>query len=277
MFQRATKSKQKLRLGLEGPSGSGKTMGGLLIAKGMGGRIALIDTEEGSASLYADRFDFDTAQLKPPFTPERYAEHIHGAEEAGYDIIVIDSGSHEWIGGGGVLEIHDAMPGNSYTNWAKVNPRHDLFVQAILRSKAHIIVTFRAKQKHELVESNGKKEVKKLGMGIQQREGMDFELTAVLTMNSGKAMGSKDRTGLFPEDHWFKITEDTGKRLMDWLEDGVDPKADAIAMLKGAKSLNELVTIWKAKAIQWKALMGFDEIEATKDELKAKFTAEEAA
>jgi len=220
MFKKAERKQAKLRLGIDGPSGSGKTYGALLIAKGMGGKVAVIDTEEGSASLYSDLCEFDVAELRPPFEPERYVKLIKGAEQAGYDTIIIDSGSHEWMGSGGILEIHDAMPGNSYTNWSKVNPRHEAFVQAILRSPCHIICTLRSKQKHELVETNGKKEVKKLGMGAQQREGVEYELTTVLSMNAGKANGTKDRTGLFQQDHWFTITEDTGRTIAGWLNSG---------------------------------------------------------
>lgn len=233
MFKRAERNKAKLRLGIEGPSGSGKTYGALLIAKGLGGKVAVIDTEEGSASLYADLCEFDVAELRPPFSPERYVELIQQAESAGYDTIIIDSASHEWIGTGGVLEIHDQMPGNSYTNWGKVNPRHEAFVQAILRSKCHVICNFRSKQKHELVESStGKKEVKKLGMGAQQREGIEYELTTVLTLHSGKATSNKDRTKLFPADHWFTITEDTGKTLATWLNSGSESNLIDISAMK---------------------------------------------
>ena len=255
MFVKAERKKAKLRLGLDGPSGSGKSMGALLIAKGIGGKVAAIDTEEGSLSLYSDLLDFDVSELRPPFTPESYVKRIHEAEAAGYDIIIIDSASHEWMGQGGVLDIHDNMPGNSYTNWAKVNPRHNEFIEAILRSKCHIICTLRSKQKHEMVEVNGKKEVKKLGMGAQQREGVEYELTTVLSLDSGRANGSKDRTKLFRDGDWFVITEDTGKMILDWLNSGKDSPApfapDELAgILAGANSVDDLGALYKSAMFQ---------------------------
>jgi hypothetical protein len=118
-FTKATRKKSKLRIALSGPSGAGKTMGALLIAKGIGGKIAVIDTERGSASMYAHITDYDTLEMTPPFSPERFVEAINTAEAAGYDIVIIDSMTHEWNGTGGVLEIVDlaakaSRSGNSY-------------------------------------------------------------------------------------------------------------------------------------------------------------------
>jgi KaiC/GvpD/RAD55 family RecA-like ATPase len=117
-----------MRLAIAGPSGSGKTYSALLIARGLvgpEGRIAVIDTERGSASLYADLTPFDVAELAPPFTPERYVEAIRAAEKAGYDAIVIDSLSHAWAGPGGILDLHDAAAAkekNAFAAWRLVTP-----------------------------------------------------------------------------------------------------------------------------------------------------------
>ena len=51
---KAVRKKAKLRLALTGPSGSGKTLSALLLAKGLGGPIAVLDSERDSASLYAE-------------------------------------------------------------------------------------------------------------------------------------------------------------------------------------------------------------------------------
>ena len=107
MFKKAERKQAKLRLALSGPSGSGKTTGALLIAKGIGGKIAVLDTERGSASLYADLVDFDVVELSPPYTPKRYIEIIHAAEKEGYTTLILDSITHEWNGQGGILEIVD--------------------------------------------------------------------------------------------------------------------------------------------------------------------------
>src|SRR5690625_5934144 len=79
VFQRASKAQRKARIGLVGPSGAGKTYTALTIAEGLGGRITLIDTENRSASLYADRFTFDTLQLDT-FAPATYRSEEHTSE-----------------------------------------------------------------------------------------------------------------------------------------------------------------------------------------------------
>lgn len=221
-FKKAERKQAKLRLALAGPSGAGKTMSALRIAKGMGGKIAVIDTERGSASLYSHVVDFDTLDLGPPYTPERYIDAIAAAEQAGYDTLIIDSITHEWDGKGGCLEMNENLAnakykGNTWSAWNETTPRHRAFLDAIIQSKCHIIATMRSKT--ETVQGEGKK-VMKLGMKVVQREGSEFEFTTVLDIvhDSHMATTSKDRTGLFADPH--VITEDTGKRLLAWLNSG---------------------------------------------------------
>lgn len=179
-FKQATKKQLKLRLALAGPSGSGKTYSALAIASGLGERIAVIDTEHGSASLYADRFKFDTLTLGS-FAPSTYVEAIHAAESAGYEVIVIDSLSHAWMGKDGALEQVDAAAkrnkGNSYVAWRDVTPQHNALVDAMVQCKAHLVGTMRTKMAYEIGDENGKKSVKKLGMAPIQREGLEYEFT----------------------------------------------------------------------------------------------------
>lgn len=221
-FKTATKSQAKARILLSAASGAGKTTAALTLASSIGKKIAVIDTEAGSASLYADRFAFDVLELSPPYEPERFIEAIAAAESAGYDVIVLDSITHEWSGPGGCLEIKTKM-GDRFQDWAKVTPRHDKFIQAMMRSKAHIIATVRAKQGYSMDE-RGK--VQKQGMDPQQRDGIDFEFTICWNINAQHlADAQKDRTRLFdgkPE----VISAETGKRLMEWLNSGaaVAPK-----------------------------------------------------
>lgn len=216
MFKKATKAQAKARLLFSGASGSGKTTAALTVAAQLGKRIAFIDTEAGSASLYADRFDFDVLELSPPYAPERFIEAIEAAESAGYEVIVIDSITHEWSGPGGCLDIKTKM-GDRFQDWAKVTPRHDRFIQAMMRSKAHIIATVRAKQGYSMDE---KGKVQKSGMDPQQRDGIDFEFTVCWNINAQHmAEAQKDRTRLFdgkPE----VITAETGERLAKWLSAG---------------------------------------------------------
>lgn len=225
-FQKATKQNATIKLALTGPSGSGKTYSALLIAKGLGGKTALLDTEFGSASLYSDIFDFDTWDEQDPngFPPEYYIRVIQAAEAAGYQNLIIDSLSHEWSGRGGCLEIADALGktkfrGNSYVAWGEVTPRHNRLIEAIVSARINIIATMRAKTEYALNkdEKTGKTTPQKLGLGAVQRDGMDYEFTTMfeLDRDSHIANAGKDRTSLFRDP--FVITEDTGKRLADWL------------------------------------------------------------
>src|SRR5258708_7618644 len=156
-LRKAQKQKAKLRIGLAGTSGSGKTYSALLLASGMTDwdKICVIDTENGSADLYDHLGAYNVITLTAPFMPERYIEAIHAAEDAGMEVIIIDSITHEWDGKGGCLEIVEevtkaSMSKNSYTAWAKVTPRHNGFVQTILQSPCHVITTVRRKQDYDM-------------------------------------------------------------------------------------------------------------------------------
>ena len=219
-FQRAERRRAKARIAITGPSGSGKSMAALLIAKGIGGKIAAIDTENESLSLYADIAPFDTQVLRAPFTPERYIAMIQEAEQERYDSIIIDSLTHEWMGKGGILEIHDAMPGNSWANWAKVTPRHNKLIEAMLQSTAHIIVTMRSKTEYVQTQKGGREVVEKVGTAPQQRDGMDYEFTLCLDVQQSHVAGaSKDRTGLWL-NRYEMITVKHGQEMLDWLNKG---------------------------------------------------------
>jgi len=222
MFQKATRKSSKLRLALTGPSGSGKTFSSLQIAKGLGGRIAMIDTERGSGTLYANVCDYDVLQLDPPYEPKKYIQGIRGAEEAGYNVLIIDSLSHAWCGEGGILTIHDRVAKavrNSFDAWREVTPQHNQLVDAILASSCHVIVTMRTKTGYEVITENGKTKVNKVGLAPIQREGLEYEFTVVmdLSIEGHVATASKDRTGLF-DGIRFSPGSGTGSALLNWLE-----------------------------------------------------------
>lgn len=227
MFRKAERKKAKLRLGISGPAGSGKTYSALLIAKGIGGKIALVDTEHGSGELYAHLVNYDVAILKPPFTPIRYIQLMKEAEAAGYEIIILDSISHAWAGEDGLLDMQSKVAkssGNSYTAWREITPLHNQFVEAILQSPGHIIATMRSKVDYVLeLNDRGKQVPRKIGLAPIQREGMDYEFTTVfdLIQDSHLATVSKDRTSLF-DGCPFTPTVETGKLLLDWLNRGIE-------------------------------------------------------
>lgn len=227
-FVKAVRTQSRLRLGLDGPSGSGKTYTALMAATAMakGGKIAVIDTERNSASLYSDQFTFDVVCLDN-FHPQNYVDMIHAAEEGGYAVIVIDSLSHAWEGEGGVLDQHDAAVKrqkvqNSFTAWKDVTPIHRDLVDAILQSKCHIIVTMRSKTEYVLeeVESNGRKiqRPKKVGMAPVQRQGMEYEFTIVadldvdhvMVVSKSRMSDIADAVVTKPDVKWFQ-------RIADWL------------------------------------------------------------
>lgn len=223
MFQKAQRTQSKLKIALTGPSGSGKTYSALLLATGLGGKIAVIDTENGSASLYADRFDFEVLNIRPPFTTEKFIKALDIASKAGFQVVIMDSITHAWSGEGGLLEQKEQLDargkGNSYTNWGTITKKHEAFKSAFLQSPIHVICTMRSKTEYVLVENEkGKQAPKKVGMAPVQRDGMEYEFTTVfdIAMNH-EAEVSKDRTGLFPADGFFKISEDTGKLLAQWI------------------------------------------------------------
>ena len=225
-IRKARRSATKLRLLLAGPSGSGKTWGALSIAKGMGGRTVVIDTEEGSSDLYDHLHEFDVIDLRPPFSPEAYIEAITAAEAAGYEVIIIDSVTHCWSGPGGCLEILEDVAkaqfrGNTWSAFSVITPRWRAFVDKILRSPAHVICCGRSKTETAQVDDHGKKKVAKLGMKLEARDGLEFEFTCCLDIihDGHYATVSKDRTGLFAGDP-KPITPETGERLAKWLAGG---------------------------------------------------------
>jgi AAA domain len=228
-FTKAVRKRAKARIGICGPAGSGKTMSALKLAFGIvgpGGRIAVLDTENESTSLYAHLGDYDVDVIKPPFTIEKYINGIRDAEKLGYDLLIIDSLSHGWAGTGGILEFVDAKSesakGNKFAGWREATPKHNSLVDAMLQSSMHIIGTMRSKTEYVLVEDEkGKKVPKKVGMAPVQREGLDYEFTLVFDIDQERhiACSSKDRTELF--DGFFgKLTEEHGKSIREWLDSG---------------------------------------------------------
>ncbi len=241
LFKPAQRAQAKMRLALAGPSGSGKTYSALLIARGLvgpEGKIAVIDTERGSASLYAHLTPFDVAELEPPFTPDKYIQAIRDAERAGYSAVVIDSLSHAWAGPGGILDLHDAAAAkekSSFAAWRHVTPKHNELVDAMLQAKAHVIATMRSKQEYAQVEEGSRKKVVKLGLAPVQRDGMEYEFTVFLDLDaSHNAVASKDRTSLF-DGLVFRPSEETGRKLAEWLS-GAAPASVAPAPAAAAET-----------------------------------------
>lgn len=224
-FQKAKREQLWIKALLAGPSGSGKTYSALRLAIGLakacGSRVAAVDTENGRIRYYANEFDFDDLQLDAPYTPEKYIQAIDDAVDGGYKVLIIDSITHEWDY---CIDVHDKMPGNSYTNWGKITPRHDAFMEKILQSPIHVISTVRGKDTYVMEEKNGKQVPKKVGMGYKQRDNTEYNYT--LTFNIAQdthiAEALKDNTHLF-EGRYEVLTEKDGKALYDWANAGEKP------------------------------------------------------
>ncbi|MFH4969317.1 AAA family ATPase [Gaetbulibacter sp. M240] len=225
-LQQTKRHNVKLRLGISGASGFGKTYSALQLAYGMTSdwsKIAVIDTENASASLYSDLGNFNVLNLNPSYSPERYIEAISICEKSNMEVIIIDSVSHEWQGDGGCLQIHEQL-GGRFQDWARVKPRHQKFIDAILRSKCHIITTSRRKTDYSLdVGSNGKSKVVKHGTKEITSEGFEYELSVnfELINENHLCKVSKDRTNLFQGNPEFIINADIGKQLKAWCHQGI--------------------------------------------------------
>lgn len=227
-FTKATKKGKHLRLALLGPAGAGKTFSSLAIGAGLGERIALIDTEHGSASKYADKFSFETLELES-FEPGTYVEAIQAAEAEGFDVIIVDSLSHAWMGKGGALEQVDRAKkrggGNGFNAWGDVTPQHNALVEAMLACRAHLIVTMRTKMEYvqEKDERTGKTTVRKVGMAPVQRDGLEYEFDVVGELNADSELQiSKTRCSELAGGYISKPGLKLAATLRAWLADA-DP------------------------------------------------------
>ena len=271
-LKKATRKQVKLRLNISAPSGAGKTYSALRMAKGLCGdwsKIAVIDTENGSASLYSDLGDFNVIDLSPPFQPEKYIQALNACVEAGMEVIIIDSSSHEWTC---LLEenevlAHASFRGNTWSAWSKTTPRHDKFVNAVLHCNAHVITCTRSKM--ETVMGEGKK-VHKVGMKDQQREGWEYELTVSLNIDRDThlAIPSKDRTNLFEGKQPFLITEETGEEIAKWCNSGESVIKVAIDEITIVATTEDLKTVWS----KYKNLQTNVDFVAAKDKRKEELT-----
>ena len=230
LFQRATKERARLRMALVGPAGSGKTYTALAVAAGLGERVAVLDTEHGSASKYAGLFSFDSF-APDSFEPEVYMDAIREAGRAGYDVLILDSLSHAWSGRGGLLEFVDeqakrSRSGSSFTAWRDATPRHNALVEAMLAAQLHLIVTMRAKTEFvmERDEKTGKSTPRKIGMQPVQRDGLEYEFDVVgdLTFENDMII-SKTRCPSLQGKVISRPGAEFSQTLRDWLTDGVEP------------------------------------------------------
>lgn len=238
-IEKATKEQIKLRMAIDGPTGSGKTYTALRFAhrlSGQNGAILVIDSERRSASKYVGEnpdgtpWAFDVINL-PTFSPSTYTEAVRMAGKEGYDVVIIDSLSHAWMGRDGALEQVDRAntSGGKFAAWRNVTPQHNAMIDAILDCPAHVIVTMRSKMEYamEETEENGKRKtvVQKLGMAPIQRSGVEYEFDVVIDMDAtNTAYITKSRCSAINGETVFQPTGAFIEPLVDWLNEGEPAK-----------------------------------------------------
>ena len=255
-FQKAKREQVWIKVLLSGASGCGKSYSALRLATGIAEKcnsdIAYIGTEGSRDKYYADKFNYDLLQLDEPFTTDKYIEAIDDAVKSGYKVLIIDSLTHEWKW---LNETHDKMPGNSFTNWGKLKPKHHAFMEKILHSPIHVIATARGKDDWVLEDKNGKQVPKKVGMGQQQDKDISYEYTVslMISQDTHVASADKDNTGLF-DGRYDILTEQDGVKLYDWanLGEKPGPKAEPASTYSAVTSdPAELLKSVKAEIIQY--------------------------
>jgi hypothetical protein len=248
-FIPATKKQSRLRLALVGPSGSGKTYTALSIAEHLGERVAVVDTERGSASKYSHRFRFDVLELET-FPPDAYIRAIQDAEKAGYDVLVLDSLSHAWAGKGGLLEFVDqtakrSQSNNSFAAWREATPKHNALIDAMLQSRVHLIVTMRSKVEYVVDRDpgTGKMAPRKVGMQPVQREGLEYEFDVVGDLDQdNNLIISKTRCEALHGQLYHRAGAEIAAILRGWLTDGVPLPVPVAARPADAPSFDDLVS-----------------------------------
>lgn len=271
-FQKAKREQVWLKVLLSGASGCGKSYSALKMATGIAKKcnsgIAYIGTEGSRNKYYANEFDYDLLELEEPFECEKYMAAIDEAVDAGYKVLIIDSMTHEWKW---LNDIHDKMPGNSFTNWGKLKPRHHKFMDKVLNSPIHIIATARGKDDWVLEDKNGKQVPKKVGMGQQQDKDISYEYTVslMISQDTHVASADKDNTHLF-DGRFEVLTEKDGEKLYDWANQGEapTPKAPQPTYSEASMSDDDILKEVKKEIISLCTQLGGTKNEALMSALK---------
>lgn len=231
MFRKASRNIASPKIAFQGVSGAGKTYSALRFARGYvgdKGKIAVIDTENGSASLYSNVTDFDVLDLHPKqrggvfcFWWADFQDAITAAENEKYDFLIIDSASHIWQA---VLDFKarlDKNGGNSFVNWGEAGLQFSAVQNQILQSTIPVICCFRTKAEYVLEQdANGKNRPRKIGLAPITRGDSEYDFSLVLDINrQHEAVVSKSRCSAFGDDFNAIITEETGKTFRSWINE----------------------------------------------------------
>jgi hypothetical protein len=246
-IRKAERKKARIKMALQGGAGSGKTYSSLLIAFGLcqdWSKVVIIDTENSSADLYSDLGSYNVLSIQAPYEPEKYIKAIGVCEQAGMEVIIIDSTSHCWDY---LIDVHANMQGNSFTNWSKITPRQNAFINAILQGTTHVIATMRVKQDYVLNFKDGKHVPEKVGLKAVQRDGVDYEFTVVFDIDiKHHAVASKDRTKLFVDKPEFTLSKETGELVNQWCNSGIDASEILIQQIESCESMAQLRALFNS-------------------------------
>lgn len=246
-FRPAVRKAAPLLISIASVSGGGKTYTSLLLAAGLagpGGKVGMLDTENGRGEMYADSpgimkalpHGFAYIGMDPPFSPDRYIQYIKAAEKNGIDVLVIDSGSHEWEGTGGCCEIAEDKKLGGMDNWSLAKREHKKFVNTLLSTNMHIIVCLRARDKIKIDKKLPKNEqIVPLGIMPICEKNFVFEmlLSVMLdeTTHHGKAI--KVPEGLQKIfDTPRLLTSADGELIKQWNSGGKHMEGEALRRLQ---------------------------------------------
>ncbi|MBM0229941.1 AAA family ATPase [Micromonospora sp. ATA51] len=275
-FMPASRKKAKARIALAGPSGAGKTLTGLKLLYTLTGavtvadgleRIAFVDTERDSADKYAvnpelpgvgdmtpeEAGGYGFMKFSPiKYDPRQLVELIDEAALAGFTGFMLDSASHYWFGPGGILELVDLFArnhgGRSMDGWKDVRPIERAYIEALMSFPGHVVVCLRSKQKYEITEgADGRKQVSKLGMQPDQRDGLEYEFDLVGDLDQGHYLRvTKSRCDALADQVIHKPDAELSLQLLDWLENGEPPKdVDWPTALAACASREDLAVLWQ--------------------------------
>jgi hypothetical protein len=300
-FRKAIKRGAKLRLAVCGPSGSGKTYTLLKVATELGGPVALVDTERGSASKYADIFDFDVLELGS-YDPRNLIAIIDTAASKGYQVLCIDSLSHFWIGKDGELDQVDRaarrmQTPNSFAAWKQVTPIHNALIDKIISAPLHVLVGLRSKTEWVLErdDKTGKTAPRKVGLAPVMRDGIEYEFDVCGEMDQENTLViTKSRCPKLTGGVFLQPGKELAEVLREWLggatADRPDPEPRAIVRatleepktgeithggpVNGAGGLQtaapisqELVSIWKRMCSPRGVVKELEELKAAIEKL----------
>ena len=222
MFKKAKRTSRKLRMAIAGIAGSGKTYTALSLGSRLGKKVALLDTERSSAEIYSTTFGFDVAQLSSHH-PQKYVDAINEAAKAKYDVMIIDSLSHAWMGREGALDLVSKQ-GKTFNAWGKVTPLQDKLIDTMMSYPGHVIATMRMKQAYEQEkDAKGKLSVAKIGLATQQREGIDYEFDLFGVMDALNSLTiEKSRCPALAGKLFAQPGEELAGIIQNWLDAGED-------------------------------------------------------